>query len=78
MGKIYAETLLAYRWVILLVTTLVLVAGFLMLASSDFKQNGDMGAMVAIVITIALIFDFLLLPPLLMLLDTDKPEKTAA
>jgi uncharacterized protein len=61
--------------VALWITTLVLVAGFLLLGSSDFKQNGDMGTMVAIVITIALIFDFLLLPPLLMLLDRDKPGK---
>jgi predicted RND superfamily exporter protein len=63
--------------VALWITTLVLVAGFLMLGTSDFRMNGDMGIMVAIVITIALIFDFLLLPPLLMLLDTDGPENTA-
>lgn len=64
--------------VALWITTIVLVAGFTMLATSDFKQNGDMGAMVAIVITIALIFDFLLLPPLLMLLDTDKPSEVVS
>ncbi len=55
--------------VALWITTLVLVGGFLLLGTSDFKINGDMGAMVAIVISIALIFDFILLPPLLMLLD---------
>ena len=59
--------------VALWITTLVLVAGFLMLSTSDFKMNGDMGSMVAIVISIALFFDFLLLPPLLILLDSDKP-----
>lgn len=59
--------------VALWITTLVLVAGFLMLSTSDFKMNGDMGSMVAIVISIALVFDFLLLPPLLILLDSDKP-----
>ncbi len=57
--------------VALWVTTLVLVVGFSMLGISDFKLNEDMGLMVAIIISIALIFDFLLLPPLLILLDRD-------
>jgi predicted RND superfamily exporter protein len=61
--------------VALWITTLVLVTGFLMLGTSDFKMNGDMGMMVAIVISIALAFDFFLLPPLLMLLDRDKLEE---
>tara|TARA_B100001964_G_scaffold245786_1_gene336104 strand:+ start:631 stop:2940 length:2310 start_codon:yes stop_codon:yes gene_type:complete len=60
--------------VALWITTLVLVAGFLMLSTSDFQMNGHMGLLVAIVIGIALILDFLLLPPLLILLDRDKPE----
>ena len=62
--------------VALWITTLVLVAGFSMLAISSFKPNGDLGLMVSIVISIALILDFLLLPPLLMLLDkdTEKPN----
>ena len=60
--------------VALWITTLVLVAGFLLLSTSDFKPNGDTGWLVAIVIGIALVLDFLLLPPLLILLDRDKPE----
>jgi hypothetical protein len=36
--------------------------------------NGDTGLLVAIVIAIALAFDFILLPPLLMLLDREKQE----
>jgi len=60
--------------VALWITTLVLVAGFSMLALSSFKPNGDMGLMVSIVISIALILDFLLLPPLLLLLDSDKAK----
>ncbi len=51
------------------VTTLVLVAGFLVLAQSSFKLNADMGLLTAITILLALIVDFLFLPPLLMKLD---------
>lgn len=56
----------------LVVTTIVLVAGFLVLSMSHFKVNADMGLMTAITITVALIIDFLLLPPLLMLLERRK------
>ncbi len=54
------------------VTTLTLVAGFLMLSFSSFKLNVDMGILTATAISIALVMDFLLLPPLLMLLDKEK------
>ena len=53
----------------LIVTTMVLVAGFLVLAMSSFKMNGDMGLVTALTIAIALVIDFLLLPPLLMYFD---------
>ncbi len=53
----------------LVVTTLVLCCGFAVLALSTFKLNGDMGIVTAITIAVALIVDFLLLPPLLMWLD---------
>ncbi len=59
--------------VALWVTTLVLVVGFMTLASSDFKLNHDMGLLVSIVISIALLFDFVLLPPLLMAVDRGTP-----
>lgn len=58
----------------LVVTTLVLVAGFMILVLSSFKLNSDMGLVTAITIAAALIIDFLLLPPLLMALDK-KPLK---
>lgn len=61
--------------VALWITTLVLVVGFLILGVSDFKPIADTGLLVAIVISIALIFDFLLLPPLLILLDTHDPAE---
>jgi len=64
--------------VALWVTTLVLVVGFSILGISDFKLNQDMGLMVAIIISIALVFDFLLLPPLLILLDRDKTADMVA
>jgi hypothetical protein len=51
------------------ITTLVLVAGFTVLAQSSFKMNADMGFLTALTIFIALVVDFLFLPPLLMLLD---------
>ncbi|MCV6587437.1 MAG: MMPL family transporter [Marinobacterium sp.] len=55
------------------VTTLVLVAGFMVLAQSSFKLNADMGLLTALTILIALIVDFLFLPPLLMKLDQGQP-----
>ncbi len=65
--------------VALLVTTIVLVAGFLVIAQSNFLVNSQMGLLTAITITIALIVDFLFLPPLLIALDKDsKPEPSPA
>ncbi len=58
------------------ITTLVLVAGFSVLAQSTFKLNADMGLLTAITIVIALVIDFLFLPPLLMVLDKDKQNDT--
>jgi len=55
------------------VTTVTLVAGFLVLSFSSFKLNVDMGILTAAAISIALVMDFLLLPPLLMYLDREKP-----
>lgn len=62
----------------LLVTTLVLFAGFMVLAQSSFKLNADMGLLTAITIVLALIIDFFFLPPLLMLLDKDKTVDQAS
>jgi predicted RND superfamily exporter protein len=53
----------------LLVTTIVLVAGFSILMMSNFTANAKMGVMISATISIALIFDFLLLPALLMMFD---------
>jgi predicted RND superfamily exporter protein/outer membrane lipoprotein-sorting protein len=51
------------------VTSMVLVAGFAVLAQSTFKQNSDMGLLAAVTIVCALLADFFLLPALLILLD---------
>jgi len=53
----------------LAVTTLVLVAGFLVLAFSDFAINSRMGLLTAIAIAFALAVDFLFLPPLLIKIE---------
>ena len=62
----------------LAVMTLVLIAGFLVLAGSSFSINADMGLMTALTIAIALMVDFLFLPPLLMKLEEKKHAATIA
>ena len=54
------------------VTTLILVAGFVVLGFSSFKLNADMGVLTAITLVFALMVDFLLLPPLLMRMDKEE------
>ena len=53
----------------LMVTSLALAAGFGVLGLSDFDVNSSMGKMVAMTIMLAVIFDLLFLPALLMKLD---------
>ena len=50
----------------LLVTSLVLIAGFMILAQSHFYLNSGMGLLTSVVIALALIIDLTFLPPLLM------------
>lgn len=50
-------------------TTAILVAGFLVIAQSAFLPNGGFSQLGAIAITVALIFDLLLLPPLILWVD---------
>lgn len=59
------------------ITTFVLVMGFGVLAQSSFKMNADMGLLTAITIFIALVVDFLFLPPLLMMLDRGRKCRAA-
>lgn len=59
----------------LIVTTIILFAGFFLLGQSQFNMNGDMAKMTTIIIVLALIIDFLLLPAMLLLIDNKKEEK---
>jgi predicted RND superfamily exporter protein len=56
----------------LLVTSAVLVGGFLVMQFSHFNPSNNMGMLLAITILMALLVDFLFLPPLLILLDKHK------
>jgi hypothetical protein len=60
------------------VTTFVLVAGFTVLALSEFNMNAYMGIFTACSITLALIFDFFALPAILLTIDKDKPTNHAS
>jgi len=53
----------------LVVTSIVLIAGFFVLTFSAFQLNSNMAIMTAVTIIFAIVADFLLLPPLLMALD---------
>ncbi|WP_395374784.1 outer membrane lipoprotein-sorting protein [Marinicella sp. W31] len=68
----------AYRnvGVAILVNTIILAAGFLVLTTSAFKVNFDMGMLTAIAIVFALLLDFLLLPALLVFFDRSKKNVT--
>lgn len=60
------------------VSALVLVAGFSALMLSDFVVNANLGLMTAMIIVIALITDFFLLPAILLLLDAKGDRHAAA
>ncbi len=51
----------------IMVSTLILASGFLVLVTSSFKVNADLGLLTALAIIFALILDFLFLPALLLL-----------
>jgi len=63
--------------VALWVTSAVLISGFMILAQSNFELNSGMGLMTSIIIAVALVLDFLLLPPLLMAIDSNPKNKAA-
>jgi len=59
----------------ILITTIILVAGFSCLAISGFQINAWMGLMTAIVILLALVFDFLFLPSVFYKTDLYKAKE---
>lgn len=56
----------------LVVTSFVLIAGFMILAQSHFDLNSSMGLLTSVVIFIALFIDLTLLPALLMKFSSSK------
>ena len=56
----------------LFATTVILVAGFGVLGLSDFFPTAQMGQLTAGVIALALVCDYLFLPPLLMTVDRQR------
>lgn len=61
--------------VAIIVNTVILAAGFLVLLTSSFKVNVDMGLLTALTIVFALILDFLFLPALLLMVDRASTNK---
>lgn len=59
----------------LMITTIVLVLGFLILGQSSFLLNSSMAQIAVVVMISALLIDFLLLPALLILIDGKKGEE---
>ncbi|CAH9050205.1 hypothetical protein PSECIP111951_00143 [Pseudoalteromonas holothuriae] len=59
-------------------TTLILIAGFLVMATSSLQVNSEMGLMTAITISIALLIDFLFLPSLILLLSKSSKSGNLA
>ena len=53
----------------LIVTSVILIAGFSILSLSAFDLNATMGTMTALTIALALVADLLILPGLLMVVD---------
>jgi len=58
--------------VALTITTIVLVAGFMILTISHFSPTNTTGLLLAVTLSFALVVDFLLLPPLLMVWDRSR------
>lgn len=58
----------------LVVTSVILILGFGILSLSAFDMNSSMAKITAITIALALVADFLFLPPLLLVLDRTPKE----
>jgi len=70
----------AYRNVgmAIVVNTVILMVGFMVLTTSAFKMNVDMGLMTILSILFALILDFLFLPALLLVMGKKSERSEAA
>ena len=78
MGKSPADAI-RYSFVTVgravIVTSIVLTAGFMVLIQSSFGLNSDMGKLTAVTIITALVLDLIMLPALLLTFDKDKKEQ---
>jgi len=74
--NLHAEDAVRYAFAMvgtaLWISSLVLIIGFSSLMLSDFSMNSKMGAMTAMMIAVALVIDFLLLPVILLYVDKKK------
>ncbi|MBL4802024.1 MAG: MMPL family transporter [Emcibacter sp.] len=74
--KLHAEDAVRYAFSMvgtaLWVSSLVLIVGFSSLMLSDFTMNSKMGFLTALIIAVALVTDFMLLPVILLYLDKKK------
>ena len=59
----------------LMITSIILIAGFAVLALSNFANNSSMGILTAIIIALAIFADFLFLPPLLMRIEQSDDQQ---
>lgn len=57
--------------------SVVLVAGFLVLGLSGFELNASLGILTAVTIAIALVVDFMLMPPLLVIMEGKGSAKSS-
>ena len=57
------------------INTIILAAGFSILAMSSFKINQESGMLTATAVVAALLLDFLLLPALLLVFDKKPPQQ---
>ena len=64
--------------VAIVVNTIILTAGFLVMTTSAFKMNVDLGLMTVLAILFALLLDFLFLPALLLLGKRDRGDEPVA
>ncbi|MGE4174213.1 MAG: MMPL family transporter, partial [Methylocystis sp.] len=58
----------------ILLNTVILAIGFSILVFSSFKINAELGLLTAVTIVLALLFDFFLLPALLILTGGDRRQ----
>jgi predicted RND superfamily exporter protein len=74
--KTSLECLMAHSGPAMLSTTAILVMGFMTLAFGDFVPNIYFGVLTAIILVIAMLTDFVLLPAILLIAVKDTKAKS--